>query len=45
MIFSSEPLEGENVWSQMRPGHIVAVDRGMNFFEKNEPRLRAIAGS
>ena len=44
MIFSSEPLEGENVWTEMHPGHIVGVDRGMTFYERNEPKLRAVSG-
>jgi predicted glutamine amidotransferase len=28
-IVSSEPLQGENVWTPFEPGEIVAVDRGM----------------
>lgn len=31
LIVSSEPLAGENIWTEMTPGEIVAVDRGMRF--------------
>lgn len=30
MIFSSEPLAGDNVWQEMTRGQIVGVDRGMH---------------
>lgn len=39
MIFSSEPLSGDNVWQEMTRGQIVAVDRGMKLHLHNEPRL------
>ena len=29
LIFSSEPLQGENVWLKMSPGDMVGVDRSM----------------
>jgi glutamine amidotransferase len=29
LIFSSEPLQGENVWSPMAAGEMVCVDAGM----------------
>ncbi|MFP4597276.1 MAG: class II glutamine amidotransferase [Persicimonas sp.] len=45
MIFSSEPLSGDNVWQEMAPGQIVAVDRGMNLHMHNEPRLEAVAAA
>jgi glutamine amidotransferase len=31
LILSSEPLQGENVWTEMKEGAIVAVDRAMRF--------------
>jgi glutamine amidotransferase len=43
MIFSSEPLSGDNVWQEMTPGQIVAVDRGMHLHIQNEPRLELAA--
>lgn len=32
MIFSSEPLSGENIWEEMAPGDIVGVDNQMKLF-------------
>ena len=26
LIFTSEPLQGENVWNEMSPGDLVGVD-------------------
>ena len=26
LLFSSEPIEGENVWREMAPGEVVGVD-------------------
>ena len=43
MIFSSEPLTGENVWQEMTRGQIVGVDRGMNLHPHNEPTLEVAA--
>lgn len=31
LILSSEPLQGENVWTEMEEGAVVAVDRAMRF--------------
>ncbi len=33
LIFSSEPLHGENVWFEMKPGELIGVDDKMNFFK------------
>ncbi len=38
LIFSSQPLSGENVWQAMRPGEIVAVDSRMNLFDSARER-------
>jgi glutamine amidotransferase len=45
MIFSSEPLSGDNVWQPMGEGQIVAVDRGMHFHSHREPQLELVAGA
>jgi glutamine amidotransferase len=45
MIFSSEPLSGDNVWQPMGEGQIVAVDRGMHFHTYREPKLELVAGA
>lgn len=29
LIFSSEPLQGENIWIKMSPGELVGIDAGM----------------
>jgi glutamine amidotransferase len=33
LIFSSQPLSGENVWHAMRPGEVVAVDARMKLYD------------
>jgi len=33
LIFSSEPLSGQNVWEPMKPGEIVGVDGLMNLYK------------
>lgn len=33
LIFSSEPLSGENVWLQMQPGEIIGVDHSMKLWD------------
>jgi predicted glutamine amidotransferase len=33
LIFSSQPLSGENVWTEMRPGDVVGVDARMRFHD------------
>ena len=35
LIFSSEPLSGQNIWNPMKPGQIIGVDAQMklHFFE------------
>ncbi len=43
MIFSSEPLSGDNVWREMARGQIVAVDRGMKLHVRHEPHLEVAA--
>lgn len=35
LIFSSEPLQGENVWEKMNPGDIVLVDSDLKLFKDN----------
>jgi len=30
LIFSSEPLQGENIWISMKPGQLIGVDSRMN---------------
>jgi glutamine amidotransferase len=35
LIFSSEPIAGENVWSPMKNGQLVGVDHDMNLFISN----------
>ena len=34
LIFSSEPLQGENVWKKIEPGELVGVDSQMKLQEK-----------
>lgn len=41
LIFTSEPLQGENVWNQMRPGDLVGVDWRMRM-ERREPGRRQL---
>jgi glutamine amidotransferase len=42
LIFSSQPLSGENVWQAMREGEVVAVDGQMRLYE---PPARSAAPS
>jgi predicted glutamine amidotransferase len=35
LIFSSEPLQGENVWIKVEPGQLIGVDHKMNLRSKN----------
>jgi len=46
LIFSSEPLQGENVWIPMEEGEIVAVDWRMQLHRStdDERRLTVLAG-
>jgi glutamine amidotransferase len=41
LIFSSQPLSGENVWQAMREGEMIAVDGRMQLYE--QPLLPQIA--
>lgn len=34
LIFTSEKIEGVNVWNTMKPGDLVGVDHTMNFFKE-----------
>lgn len=38
LIFSSEPIENENIWKKMNPGQMIGVDRKMtiHFYEKSQ---------
>lgn len=38
LIFTSEPLQGENVWNQMRPGDLVGVDWRMRMERRHADR-------
>jgi predicted glutamine amidotransferase len=38
LIFSSQPLSGENVWQAMAPGEVVAVDARMRLFDTGSAR-------
>jgi glutamine amidotransferase len=44
MIFASEELQGENVWTEMTPGQIVGVDSRMRFYSSTDaaPALTAV---
>ncbi len=42
LIFSSEPLQGENVWNEMRPGEMIGVDWRMRM-ARREPGERKLA--
>ena len=42
LIFSSESLAGENVWNEMRPGEIVAVDWRMKLFKTHLDEVRLV---
>lgn len=35
LIFSSEPLQGENIWTKLRPGEMAGVDSTMKLHTKN----------
>jgi glutamine amidotransferase len=37
-IVSSEPLQGENVWSPLEPGEMVGVDPGMRLYRASTER-------
>ena len=37
LIFSSEPLQGENIWIKMQPGEMVGVDHKMTIHKKSLP--------
>ena len=41
LIFSSQPLSGENVWTAMSEGEVVAVDGRMRLYE--QPLLQQVA--
>jgi glutamine amidotransferase len=32
LIFSSEPLQGQNIWLKMKPGDLIGVDASMNLW-------------
>ena len=32
LLFSSEPLSGDNVWEEMSPGEVIGVDAGMKLY-------------
>lgn len=38
MILSSEPLQGENIWTQMKPGEAIGVDWSMRLIGDNTNR-------
>jgi glutamine amidotransferase len=42
LIFSSQPLSGENVWHVMSPGDVVAVDSRMRFFDSAQARREGL---
>lgn len=48
LIFSSQPLSGENVWRSMRPGQLVAVDGQMRLVQSQlvaaDGQLRLVQG-
>lgn len=35
LIFSSEPLSGENIWLKMTPGELLGVDRRMTIYQQS----------
>jgi glutamine amidotransferase len=39
LIFSSQPLSGENVWHEMAPGDLVAVDGRMRLYQERTGRI------
>jgi glutamine amidotransferase len=40
LIFTSEPLQGENVWNEMRPGELIGVDWRMRMERREQGRRR-----
>jgi predicted glutamine amidotransferase len=38
LVFSSEPLQGENIWLKMNDGDIVGVDGAMKLCQRSSPR-------
>ena len=42
LIFSSQPLSGENIWQAMKEGQVVAVDGGMRLYEPVPKLLRVV---
>jgi glutamine amidotransferase len=45
LLFSSEPLEGENIWTELEPGEVVGVDWRMRLgrFHTGAKRLPVVA--
>jgi glutamine amidotransferase len=43
LIFSSQPLSGENVWQPMSPGEVVAVDSRMRLFDSAHERRSRVS--
>ena len=41
LIFTSEPLQGENVWQEMQPGELISVDWRMRV-RRHEPGVRRL---
>jgi glutamine amidotransferase len=44
LIFSSEPLQGENVWNAMRRGEMVGVDWRMRMAQRGQAQRLAVVG-
>lgn len=42
LIFSSQPLSGENIWHVMNEGDVVAVDGSMRLYQPSERLLRVV---
>jgi predicted glutamine amidotransferase len=42
LIFSSQPLSGENIWHMMSEGDVVAVDGRMRLYEPSDKLLRVV---
>ena len=40
LVFSSEPMEGENVWTEMEPGEVIGVDWRMRLTKSHLERRR-----
>ena len=45
LVFSSEPLHGENVWAPLARGDLVGVDWRMSLVRQGDPRKLPIAAS